>query len=202
MSVHDPDMHPFRIDVADPALDDLRVRLERTRFATPTPGPPGQAGISPEYLRKLVDYWLRRFDWRQVEARINAFPQFTADVGGVRMHFVYRRSPRSGAPTVVVLHGWPYTFVEMLPLAAALPEADVVVPSLPGFGFSTIPDGYVATSQAIADTVHRLVSEELGVERYLVYGEDVGAPVSQWLAATRPESVRGIHDTPRRLRPP
>jgi pimeloyl-ACP methyl ester carboxylesterase len=111
------------------------------------------------------------------------------------MHFVYQRSQSSGAPTVVVLHGWPYTFVEMLPLAAALPEADVVVPSLPGFGFSTIPDGYVATSQAIADTVHLLVTEELGVDRYLVYGEDVGAPVSQWLAATRPESVGGIHDT-------
>jgi epoxide hydrolase len=196
MSVHDLDMHPFRVDIADPALDDLRVRLERTRFARPTPGPPGQAGISPDYLRELVDYWLRRFDWRQqVEARINAFPQFTTDVGGLRMHFVYQRSPTSGAPTVVVLHGWPYTFVEMLPLAAALQEADVVVPSLPGFGFSTIPHGYVATSQAIADTVHLLVTEELGVERYLVYGEDVGAPVSQWLAATRPESVRGIHDT-------
>jgi pimeloyl-ACP methyl ester carboxylesterase len=195
MSVHDLDMNPFSVDIADAALDDLRVRLERTRFARPTPGPPGQAGISPDYLRELVDYWLRRFDWRQLEARINAFPQFTADVGGVRMHFVYQRSQTSGAPTVVVLHGWPYTFVEMLPLADALQEADVVVPSLPGFGFSTIPHGYVATSQAIADTVHLLVTEELGVERYLVYGEDVGAPVSQWLAATRPESVRGIHDT-------
>jgi hypothetical protein len=115
LSVHDPDMDAFSVDVADAALDDLRLRLERTRFATPTPGPPGQAGIPPQYLRELVDYWLRRFDWRQVEARINAFPQFTADVGGVRMHFVYRRSPRPGAPTVVVLHGWPYTFVEMLP---------------------------------------------------------------------------------------
>ncbi|MDF2748654.1 MAG: epoxide hydrolase [Propionibacteriaceae bacterium] len=97
------------------------------------------------------------------------------------MHFVYQRSQTSGAPTVVVLHGWPYTFVELLPLADALQEADVVVPSLPGFGFSTIPQGYVATSQAIADTVHRLVTEELGVERYLVYGEDVGAPVSRQL---------------------
>jgi epoxide hydrolase len=119
-----------------------------------------------------VDYWLRRFDWRQVEARINTFPQFTADVRGARMHFVYRRSQSSGAPTVVVLHGWPYTFVEMLPLAAALQEADVVVPSLPGFGFSAIPHGYVATSQAIADTVHLLVTEGLGRAGEPVAGGD------------------------------
>jgi len=139
MSVHDLDVHPFHLDIACAALDDLRVRLERSRFATPTPGPPGQAGISPHYLRELVDYWLGRFDWRQAQARINAFPQFTADVGGVRMHFVYQRSPSAGAPTVVVLHGWPYTFVEMLPLAVALPEADVVVPSLPDSAFPPSP---------------------------------------------------------------
>ena len=108
MSIHDLDMNTFTVDIADAALDDLHLRLERTRFARRTPGPPGQAGISPDYLRKLVDYWLRRFDWRQLEARINAFPQFTADVGGVRMHFVYQRSRRSGAPTVVVLHGWQF----------------------------------------------------------------------------------------------
>lgn len=92
MSIHDLDMNTFTVDIADAALDDLHLRLERTRFARRTPGPPGQAGISPDYLRKLVDYWLRRFDWRQLEARINAFPQFTADVGGVRMHFVAKRS--------------------------------------------------------------------------------------------------------------
>ena len=73
-SVHDLDMNPFSVDIADPALDDLRLRLERTRFARPTPGPPGNAGISPDYLRELVDHWLGRFDWRQVEARINTFP--------------------------------------------------------------------------------------------------------------------------------
>jgi len=188
-------MDEFGLHVEDDVLRDLRRRLELTRFATPTPGPEGAAGISPRYLRELVDYWIHEYDWRRVEARISGYPQFVADVGAVRMHTVYRPAPERDAPVVVLLHGWPYSFIEMLPLADALPAAHVVVPSLPGFGFSTIPPSYVATSQAVADTVHRLISETLGFDRYLIYGEDVGAPVSQWLAATCPENVRGIHDT-------
>jgi epoxide hydrolase len=188
-------MDEFSLRVDDVVLGDLRERLERTRFARPTPGPDGAAGISPRYLRGLVDYWLHEFDWREAEARINRYPQFTADVGGVRMHAVCRRAPDEHAPVVVLLHGWPYSFVEMLPLVDALPEMHVIAPSLPGFTFSTVPSEYVATSQAMADTVHQLVTEQFGVRQYVVYGEDVGAPVAQWLAATRPEEVRGIHDT-------
>ena len=188
-------MDEFTLRVDDAVLRDLHARLEHTRFARPTPGPEGAAGISPRYLRELVDHWLHEFDWRAVEARINRYPQFTADVGGVRMHAVRRPAPDEDAPVVVLLHGWPYSFVEMLPLVDALPEAQVIVPSLPGFAFSTVPPEYLATSQAMADTIHQLVTGPFGVRRYLVYGEDVGAPVSQWLAATRPEAVRGIHDT-------
>lgn len=188
-------MEPFTLHVHDGVLLDLRERLERTRFATPTPGTEGGAGISPRYLRGLVEYWINNFDWRGVEDRINSYPQVVADVDEVRMHAVYRRSERQDAPTLLVLHGWPYSFVEMLPLVDALPEATVIVPSLPGFAFSTIPSDYVATSQAMADTIHRLVTEVLGHDRYLLYGEDVGAPVSHWLAAARREAVRGIHDT-------
>jgi pimeloyl-ACP methyl ester carboxylesterase len=188
-------MDEFTFHVDDETLDDLRVRLERTRFAAPTPGPEGAAGISPRYLRELVEHWKGKFDWRAVEARINRYPQFVAQIGSVRMHTVCRRSQDENAPAVVLLHGWPYSFIEMLSLADAMPEMHIVVPSLPGFGFSAIPPDYVATSQAMADTVHRLVSDALGFDRYVIYGEDVGAPVSHWLAATRPESVRGIHDT-------
>jgi pimeloyl-ACP methyl ester carboxylesterase len=188
-------MDEFTLRVDDDVLHDLDDRLRRTRFATPTPGPDGAAGISPRYLRDLVEYWLHEFDWRQAEARINRYPQFTDDVGGVRMHAVCRRAPAEDAPVVVLLHGWPYSFVEMLPLVDALPELHVLVPSLPGFAFSTVPPGYVATSQAMADVVHQLVTERFGFAEYFTYGEDVGAPVSHWLAATRPGAVRGIHDT-------
>lgn len=183
------------VDVPDQVLGDLSLRLARTRFARPTPGSPGEAGISPHYLRELVDFWRRDFDWRAVEARLNGYPQVTVDVGGVRMHAVYMQADAADAPVVVLLHGWPYTFVEMLGVADRLEGATVVVPSLSGFIFSTLSPGYVATSQAIADTVHSLVTSHLGHHSYFVYGEDVGAPVSQWLAATRPGSVLGIHDT-------
>ena len=176
-------------------LDDLTLRLQRTRYARPTPPSDRDAGISPLYLRGLVDYWRERFDWRAAEARVNSYPQFTVDIEGVTLHFVWRRAADPGASTVLLLHGWPYSFVEMLAMADALPEANIVVPSLPGFGFSVIPDGYVATAPAMAGTLHALMTDVLGIDRFFVYGEDVGAPVAQWLAATRPESVLGIHDT-------
>jgi pimeloyl-ACP methyl ester carboxylesterase len=195
ISRYDAFMDEFTLRVEDVVVRDLHERLRRTRFARPTPGPDGAAGISPRYLRDLVDHWLHEFDWRKAETRINRHPQFTADVGGVRMHAAFRRAPDEHAPVVVLLHGWPYSFVEMLPLVDALPEAHVIAPSLPGFAFSTAPPDYVATSQAMADTIHQLVTEQFGFGRYFIYGEDVGAPVSQWLAATRPEEIRGIHDT-------
>jgi epoxide hydrolase len=188
-------MQQFLLDVDPTVLDDLHLRLHRTRYARPSPSTDKDAGISPFYLRELVDYWAESFDWRSAEARINSYPQFTVDIEAVRLHFVWRRSADPDANTVLLLHGWPYSFVEMLALANALPDTNIVVPSLPGFGFSVLPDGYVATSRAMADTLHRLMTDVLGIDRFFVYGEDVGAPVAQWLAANRPEAVLGIHDT-------
>lgn len=189
-------MDEFAVAIPDHVLTDLRDRLVRTRYAEPTPGPEGAAGISPHYLQELVGYWLDGFDWRAAEGHINRFSQYLANVDGVRMHVAVSPAAGEGAPVVVLLHGWPYTFVEMLPVADALPEANLVVPSLPGFAFSAITDDeYVATTPAMADAVHRLVVEQLGFDHYFVYGEDVGAPVAQWLAASRPQSVQGIHDT-------
>ena len=188
-------MEQFLLDIDPLVLDDLYVRLQRTRYARPSPPSERDAGISPRYLRELVEYWQGSFDWRAAEAHINTYPQFTVDIDAVRLHFVWRRSADSSANTVLLLHGWPYSFVEMLALADALPDANIVVPSLPGFGFSLISDRYVATAPAMAQTLHGLMTKVLGIERYFVYGEDVGAPVAQWLAATHPRAVLGIHDT-------
>lgn len=183
-------MRPFRIDVSPAELDDLRDRLARTRYTTPAPR---YAGVAPQRLRGIVEYWRDRFDWRAQEARLNAYPQFIAEVGGQDVHFVHRRSSVPGAPAIVLTHGWPYTFAEMLPLADELAEFDVVVPSLPGYAWSALPAEASVVGPTVAETWNELMTSVLGYERFLTYGEDVGGGVSDWLAALHPESVAGIH---------
>ncbi|HEY5229318.1 MAG TPA: epoxide hydrolase [Galbitalea sp.] len=185
-------MKSFSITVSDEELDDLRYRLDHTRYATAAPGEPWAAGVPPEYLRELVDYWRASYDWRAQEARLNSYPQFLADIEGTAVHFVHRPSTNPNAIPIILSHGWPYTFVEMLPLADELRDFHVVLPSLPGYGFSAVPATGDVTGPTIAETWHALMAE-LGYDRYLTYGEDIGAGASDWLAALHPESVRGIH---------
>jgi epoxide hydrolase len=185
-------MKPFSIAVPESELNDLRYRLDHTRYATAAHGIPWAAGVPADYLRELVDYWRAGYDWRAQEARLNRYPQFSTDIDGNAVHFVHRSSDNPDAIPIILSHGWPYTFVEMLPLADELGDFHVVVPSLPGFGFSAVPATGDVTAATIANTWHALMTE-LGYDRYLTYGEDVGAGVSDWLAASHPESVRGIH---------
>ena len=185
-------MKPISIAVSDEELDDLRYRLDHTRYATAAPGEPWAAGVPPQYLRELVDYWRDSYDWRAQEARLNSYAQFVTEIDGNTVHFVHRPSTNPDAVPIILSHGWPYTFVEMLPLADELRDFHVVVPSLPGYGFSAVPAEGDVTGTTIAETWHALMAE-LGYDRYLTYGEDVGAGASDWLAALHPESVRGIH---------
>ena len=184
---------PFRIDVSDDELTDLRSRLLLTRYATAEA--PGESGIGPDRLREIVRYWLHDFDWREQERRLNAFPQYTADIGGQTVHFVHIRSAQPAARAIVLTHGWPYSFAEMLPLAERLTEFDVIIPSLPGYVFSSLPSTGPVIKSSIGETWHELLTSVLGYDTYLTYGEDVGAGVSDWLAASHPGSVAGIHST-------
>ena len=184
-------MQPFRIAVPDDVLDDLRRRLEWTLLPEKTPGPDWSNGIPPEVLGSLVDRWRDRYDWRQAEGRLNRFEQVRVDVDGCEVHAVVARGRATGRLPIVVTHGWPYSFASMLPLVDALGgELDVVVPSLPGYGFSSVlPTAF--SSAAVADRWNALMTTELGYDRYLTYGEDVGAGVSDWLAGAHP-AVAGI----------
>ena len=179
-------MEPFTISVAPDVLDDLRSRLTRSRFTAPSASG-WDAGTDPAYLRSLVDYWANDFDWRAAEARLNAYPQFTDHRG---QHFVHLRRD-SSRPPVLLAHGWPSSFVEMLPLVDLL-DVDVVVPSLPGFLYSTLPDGPL-TRAAIAESFHALMTETLGYERYFAFGGDIGGAASGWLATLYPQEVAGLH---------
>jgi pimeloyl-ACP methyl ester carboxylesterase len=181
---------PFRIHVADEQLADLHDRLGRTRFL---PDGPRRmpSGMNESYLRELVASWIA-LDWRAREDSLNAHRQFIADVDGTSIHFVHQRAEAPDAPTLLVMHGWPHTFALQLELADRLTEWNVVVPSFPGFAFSPpYPDGPI-TEHRLARTMHLLMTETLGYDRYFTYGEDVSANVNDLIAGTYPEAIEGI----------
>ena len=187
----------FRIHVSDAVLADLRSRLRHSRFTTASSAQPWHAGADPGYLRELVTYWADGFDWRAREAELNALPHYQATIAGRAVHFLhFRADRRPGAPAplpLVLCHGWPSSFVEMLPLADRLARTfDVVVPSMPGFLYSELPDRPV-TRAVFAETLHTLMTDVLGYRRYGAFGGDIGSATTCWLGARYPEHVAGIH---------
>ena len=192
-------VQPFRIHVPDDTLTDMFDRLARTRYV-PTLGTvdrPG--GLGGERLRALVDRWLR-FDWRAEEARLNVFEHYTAEVNGHRLHFARLRPQRKAKHTVplLLLHGWPSAFTEYLPLAELLSAGDagsvgfdVIVPSLPGFVFSELPDATL-TRREIAADLHTLMVNVLGFGRYGAFGGDIGGGAAMWIGVDNPDALIGL----------
>jgi pimeloyl-ACP methyl ester carboxylesterase len=200
---------PFQISVPDDVLNDLRMRLSRTLFTTASDSAYWAAGTDPGYLRDLVGYWAGGFDWRAAEKALNSYPQYTAEVAGQQVHFAHLRGTRAdGAPAplpLILTHGWPSSFAEMLPLARRLADPascggdpadafDVVVPSLPGFLYSELPAGPF-THRRVAETWHALMTGTLGYPRFGAFGGDIGGQVTQWLGALYPRDIAGIHVT-------
>ncbi|WP_410537848.1 epoxide hydrolase family protein [Streptomyces sp. KL2] len=196
-------VHPFRIEVPDAELADLRERLARTRWPAESPEPGWGRGVPLAYLRELAEYWRTAYDWRAQEARLNAVPQFTTTVDGQTLHFLHRRSPEPGALPLLLCHGWPGSPVDFLLVADALADprahggdpADafhVIAPSTPGFGFSTPVAGpgwgVMRTAAAFAELMRRL-----GHDRYGVHGFDVGGGIAGTLRRTVPGHVAGLH---------
>ncbi|WP_265522804.1 epoxide hydrolase family protein [Oerskovia flava] len=201
-------VRPFRLEIPQAALDDLHDRLARTRFAPPLPGDGWETGVPVAYQRELVTYWLEEYDWRAQEAAINTYPQITTEIDGLQVHAVHVRSRHAGALPLLLTHGWPGSFVELLDLIGPLTDpvahggdaADafhVVIPSLPGFGFSgpVHNAGWdtTRTAAAWAELMRRL-----GYDRYGVQGGDIGAAVSPEVArVTRTDDgtgdVVGVH---------
>ncbi len=194
---------PFRIDGPDEVLTDLRDRLAHTRWPDQIPGSGWDYGTDTAYLRDLVEYWRSEYDWRAAEARLNALPQFVTEIDGQRVHFFHVRSPEPDAVPLVLTHGWPGSVVEFLDVMAPLADpiayggdpADafhVVVPSLPGYGFSgpTHESGWDAAR--IADAWAVLMSR-LGYERFGAQGGDWGAIVTQLLARRHADRLVGMH---------
>lgn len=185
-----PTVLPFSIHVPEADLADLRERLRRFRPLPDSPRRP-PSGMSTEYLAELVETW-RAWDWRAREKWLNAHPQFLADVGDTTIHFAHLRSARADAPALLVMHGWPHTFALQLDFADLLPDFHVVVPSFPGFAYSTPYAAGPMTETRLAATMHALMTEMLGYTSYLTYGEDVSANVNDLIAGSYPEAVAGV----------
>ncbi len=199
------DITPFTIAIPDADIDDLRDRLARTRWTNELPGVGMDYGLALEYIQGLVAYWREGYDWRAEEARLNTFPQFTTEIDGQNIHFLHIRSPEPDATPLLLTHGWPMSFVEYVDLIGPLTDprahggdpADafhVVIPSLPGFGFSgaTSERGWsrYRTARAWAELMHRL-----GYERYGAHGNDAGSLVSPEIGRADPDHVVGVHVT-------
>ncbi|MGU7841893.1 epoxide hydrolase family protein [Burkholderia sp. AW33-5] len=194
---------PFSIAIPDHALDDLHRRLRDTRTPVLTPAAPWQQGVDGAWLHELVAYWSERFDWRAAERALNRQPQFVADAGGQRVHFIHRRGVGPKPYPLVITHGWPGSVLEFDALIDRLcdPAAfggdphdafDVVAPSLPGFAFSPAPAAPGMSAFQVADRWATLMSG-LGYRRFGAQGGDLGAGVSIALGARHADVVNGIH---------
>jgi epoxide hydrolase len=199
----DTEIRPFRIEVPQAELDDLRDRLARTRWASDLPGPGWSRGVPPRYLRETAEYWRSSYDWREQEAQLNELPQFATTIDGANVHFLHVRSPEPDALPLVMTHGWPGSIVEFLDVIEPLTDpgahggdpADafhLVIPSIPGFGLSGPTSDAGWTERRVASAFAELMSR-LGYERYGAQGGDVGAVVSPHLGRVDPDHVVGIH---------
>lgn len=195
-----PQIRPFTIEIPQAAVEDLHRRITATRWPS---GPKDEAwdrGAPPAYLRRLSGYWRDTYDWRAAEARLNAMPQFRTKIDGQNLHFVHARSPHENALPLLLFHGWPSSFVEYEKVIPQLTHPDdpadafhVVVPSLPGFGFSTplhAPGwgNLQRIAEACAELMHRL-----GYSRYVTQGGDIGAGVMGILGMLDPDHLAGVH---------
>ncbi len=186
-------MRPFRIDVPQTALDDLTARLARTRWPDELPGVGWSYGVPLADVRSVAAYWRTTYDWRAAEAELNALPQFTTEIDGANVYFVHVRAADPDALPLLLTHGWPGSVVEFLDLIPWLAgEFHLVIPAIPGFGFSG-PTRETGWNQARVARAWAELMSRLGYERYGAQGGDFGAGISRRLALLAPDRVAGVH---------
>jgi pimeloyl-ACP methyl ester carboxylesterase len=199
-------VEPFAIDVPDSVLDDLRARLERTRWPDELPGTGWDYGSNLDYIKELVEYWRTKFDWRAQEKLINSFSHFKTEVDGLGIHFIHEKGKGPNPMPLIVTHGWPGTFFEMHKIIPFLSDPanhggnpadsfDVIVPSMPGYGFSDPTTERGLDVLSVGDLWAKLMLENLGYPRFGAQGGDWGASVTAKLGFSHPDKVIGIHST-------
>jgi pimeloyl-ACP methyl ester carboxylesterase len=188
---------PFTISVPDEAIDDLHRRLRQTRWPDTVNDSGWTYGLDLAWMRSMAEYWLDHYDWRVQERELNTHPHYTAEVDGFRIHYLHFRSRHPGAVPLILTHGWPGSFLELLKVAPMLAESasdpfHVIVPSLPGYGFSERPSAPGMNTFRTAELWVALM-RGLGYRRFVAQGGDIGANVSSVLALRHRESVIALH---------
>ena len=200
------DVQPYKIEIPDAVFDDLKARLARTRWPDEIPESEWDYGTNLAYIKELVEYWRTGFDWRAQESVINSFAHFRTTVDNMGIHFIHQEGKGPDPMPIVLTHGWPGSFFEMYKLIPLLTDpasngADpndsfhVVVPSMPGYGFSDRTTRRGVTVASIADLWVQLMTEGLGYQRFAAHGGDWGASVTARLGFAYPEQLVGIHVT-------
>jgi pimeloyl-ACP methyl ester carboxylesterase len=197
------DVRPFRVDVPQETLDDLRRRIASTRWPSSELVDDRSQGVQLATLQELARYWTTEYDLRRVESRLNALPQFTTEIDGINVHFIHVRSPHDGALPLIMTHGWPGSVVELLETVGPLTDPTahggkaedafhLVLPSVPGYGFSGEPTELGWWAGRVAQNWPELM-RRLGYTRYVAQGGDVGAAVTDAMGRLAPEGLIGIH---------
>jgi pimeloyl-ACP methyl ester carboxylesterase len=197
------EIRPFRVDISDETLDDLRRRIVATRWPEKETVADESQGVQLATMQELVRYWGAEYDFRRFEARLNALPQFITEIDGLDIHFIHVRSPHENALPLIITHGWPGSVVEMLNVVGPLTDPttqggdaedafDVVVPSMPGYGFSGKPTATGWDPVHIADAWIVLM-RRLGYTRFVAQGGDWGAQITDVMGAKAPPELLGIH---------
>ena len=196
----------FTINISNEILDDLSARLKNTRWTNGRESLQWEYGTNKTYLKDFISYWIEEYDWKKQEEQINSYPQFKCKVDGVDIHFFHIKGKGKNPIPIILTHGWPDSFIRYQKIIPILTDPtrfgrnsndsfDVVIPSVPGFGFSTLPDSKGVNNSDIADLWKKLMTENLGYEKFGALGGDVGSGVTRYLAYKYPEHLIGIHLT-------
>lgn len=196
----------FTIDIPQATLDDLRERLARTRWTDSVEGADWNYGTNLDYLQQLVQYWRESFDWREQEAKLNGFAHFRTNIDELGIHFIHERGVGGNPIPLLLTHGWPDSFARMMKIIPMLTDParfggdaadsfDVVVPSVPGYGFSDRATRTGMTSERVGDIFFKLMTDTLSYARFGAHGGDVGAEVTQAIARAHADAMIGIHLT-------
>jgi pimeloyl-ACP methyl ester carboxylesterase len=203
IATQDNTIRPFRVHVPQAAIDDLRRRIAATRWSDQETVADQSQGVQLATMKELVRYWGAEYDWRKAEAKLNALPQFVTNIDGLDIHFIHVRSKYPNALPLIVTHGWPGSVFEQLKIIGPLTDPtayggrpedafDLVIPSIPGYGFSGKPTGTGWDPDRIAKAWAELM-QRLGYTRYVAQGGDWGSPISSAMARQAPTGLLGIH---------
>ncbi len=183
----------FKVNIPQSEIEDLKERIGKTRWSNETENPDWKLGTDINYLKELSHYWEQEFDWRNIENKINSFPNFITEIDHLKVHFLHIKSNRENAIPLLITHGWTVSFLEMLKIVPLLTdEFDLVVPSIIGFGFSQNSLKNNVDYGFVAEIWHKLMLE-LGYQNYGLQGGDLGAGISIRLAQKHPENIIGLH---------